>query len=264
MEYLIIKWGGKEYRIEGISGETSVLQLKQLIQEQTEVRPERQKLLNLKLNGKPPGDEILLSSLPTKNGAKIMMMGSLEKDILASLTPPSNLPYVRNDLDDTDEETAVEFRPENLAKVQHRIEKCDIQIRNAFRPGKKLLVLDIDYTLFDHRSTGETARFLMRPYLHEFLTSAFKDYDIAIWSATSLKWIKEKMRLLGCDAHTDYKLAFFMDCRHMISVHTQKYGVVEVKPLGVIWGKFPTVHQGEHHYARRPPTKLPHEPSKRP
>jgi hypothetical protein len=41
---------------------------------------------------------------------------------------------------------------------------------NPPREGKKLLVLDIDYTLFDHRSTAENPAELMRPYLHEFLT----------------------------------------------------------------------------------------------
>lgn len=44
---------------------------------------------------------------------------------------------------------------------------------NEPRPGKKLLVLDIDYTLFDHRSAAETGNELMRPFLHEFLTSAY-------------------------------------------------------------------------------------------
>jgi len=45
---------------------------------------------------------------------------------------------------------------------------------NEPRPGKKLLVLDIDYTLFDHRSVAETGNELMRPFLHEFLTSAYE------------------------------------------------------------------------------------------
>jgi len=44
---------------------------------------------------------------------------------------------------------------------------------NEPRSGKKLLVLDIDYTLFDHRSAAETGNELMRPFLHEFLTSAY-------------------------------------------------------------------------------------------
>lgn len=45
---------------------------------------------------------------------------------------------------------------------------------NDPRPGKKLLVLDIDYTLFDHRSVAESGIELMRPYLHDFLESAYK------------------------------------------------------------------------------------------
>jgi len=45
---------------------------------------------------------------------------------------------------------------------------------NDPRPGKKLLVLDIDYTLFDHRSAAESGIELMRPYLHDFLESAYE------------------------------------------------------------------------------------------
>ena len=75
-------------------------------------------------------------------------------------------------------------------------------------------MLDIDYTLFDHRSTAENPLELMRPCkltivalvlttfvsfvfgvvtmflllfcvdLHEFLTAVYAEYDIMIWSAT--------------------------------------------------------------------------------
>ena len=49
---LIIKWAGKEYPINGLSSASSVLSLKELIYEKTNVLPARQKLLNLKLKGK--------------------------------------------------------------------------------------------------------------------------------------------------------------------------------------------------------------------
>ena len=43
-----------------------------------------------------------------------------------------------------------------------------------------------------------------------------------------MKWIEEKMKLLGCDRNPGYKLAFYLDSRAMISIHTEKYGVIEV------------------------------------
>ncbi|XP_026115127.1 ubiquitin-like domain-containing CTD phosphatase 1 isoform X1 [Carassius auratus] len=78
----------------------------------------------------------------------------------------------------------------------------------------------------------------MRPYLHEFLTSAYEDYDIVIWSATSMKWIDAKMKELGVTDNPNYKITFMLDNAAMITVHTLKRGVVEVKPLGVIWDKY--------------------------
>lgn len=126
-----------------------------------------------------------------------------------------------------------------LAKVNKRIRDYAIKELNAPRPDKKLLVLDIDYTLFDHRSVAETGSELMRPYLHEFLTAAYEDYDIVIWSATGMRWIEEKMKLLGVNTHSDYKILFYLDSCAMISVYTADRGVTDVKPLGVIWGRYP-------------------------
>ena len=48
---ITIKWAGKEYPIEGLTATTTVYNLKELIQEKTNVLPARQKLLNLKLKG---------------------------------------------------------------------------------------------------------------------------------------------------------------------------------------------------------------------
>jgi len=236
---IVIKWAGKEYPIEGLTNETSVLSLKELIYEKTNVLPARQKLLNLKHKGKPPTDETLLVNLNLKNGAKIMMMGSSEQAI-KDVSEVINDPSVINDFDeDIAQQLSTEYREEYLNKVSNRVKSYEVKILNEPREGKKLLVLDIDYTLFDHKSAAETGRELMRPYLHEFLTTAYEDYDIVIWSATNMKWIEEKMKVLGCDNHPGYKLAFYLDSRAMISIHADKYGVIEVKPLGVIWGKFP-------------------------
>ncbi|KAJ8983826.1 hypothetical protein NQ317_008952 [Molorchus minor] len=216
----------------------NILDLKKEIEKLTGVRPERQKLLNLKLKGKVPNEECRLGQLKLKQNFKLMMMGSLEEDIAEANTAPTDLPEVINDLDIEEDEVAIENQEVYLAKVEKRIKDYEIKMLNDLRPDKNLLVLDIDYTLFDHRSTAQTGAELMRPYLHEFLTSAYESYDIVIWSATRMKWIEEKMKLLGVHNNPNYKIAFYLDYLAMISVHTPKYGVMDVKPLGVIWGKF--------------------------
>ena len=67
----------------------------------------------------------------------------------------------------------------------------------------------------------------------------FQKKTFATRSATNMRWIEEKMKLLGCDKNPNYKLSFYLDSRAMISIQTEKYGIVDVKPLGVIWGKYP-------------------------
>ncbi|KAJ1522510.1 hypothetical protein ONE63_001700 [Megalurothrips usitatus] len=236
---IVVKWSGKEYEIDSLSPTDTVASLKDTIRKRTGVLPERQKLLNLKHKGKNPENDVHLSATNIKPGFKIMMMGSLEEEIEAVSLPPEDLPDVVNDFDiPEEEEVEVCNREVYLSKVAKRISDYKIVERNPPRPGKKLLVLDIDYTLFDHRSPAETGYELMRPFLHEFLTEAYKEYDIVIWSATSMKWIEEKMKLLGVASNTAYKITFYMDYLAMITVHTSKYGTVNVKPLGVIWGKY--------------------------
>ncbi|XP_014220059.1 ubiquitin-like domain-containing CTD phosphatase 1 [Copidosoma floridanum] len=235
---ITVKWSGEEYPITDIEENDTVLSLKNKIHKLTGVRPERQKLLNLKFKGKAAQDNDIISQLGLKQGFKLMMMGSREEDIAEVSQAPENMPEVINDLDIEEEEVEIEKAEIYLAKIQKRIETYKIEELSPLREGKKLLVLDIDYTLFDHRSVAESGIELMRPYLHEFLTSAYKNYDIVIWSATSMKWINEKMRLLGVTNNPNYKIAFHVDSLAMISVHTPKYGVVDVKPLGVIWGKY--------------------------
>ncbi|ROT68035.1 ubiquitin-like domain-containing CTD phosphatase 1 isoform X1 [Penaeus vannamei] len=238
MKTVTVKWNGKEYDVEVDEAIMTVRDFKNAIEKQTCVRPERQKLLNLKLKGKAPDDSTKMSAISLRPGTKIMMMGSLEASVEEAQRIPDDLPPVINDLDIEEEEVAIENRSEYLQKVERRVKDYEVKMLNEMRPGKKLLVLDIDYTLFDHRSTAETGAELMRPFLHEFLTSAYKNYDIVIWSATSMKWIEEKMKLLGVSSHPDYKIAFYLDSLAMITIETQKYGVIEVKPLGVVWGKY--------------------------
>eukprot|EP00069_Balaena_mysticetus_P009598 bmy_06459T0 len=266
---IIVKWGGQEYSVTTLSEDDTVLDLKQFLKTLTGVLPERQKLLGLKVKGKPAENDVKLGALKLKPNTKIMMMGTREESLEDVLGPPPDNDDVINDFDIEDEVVEVENREENLLKISRRVKEYKVEILNPPREGKKLLVLDVDYTLFDHRSCAETGVELMRPYLHEFLTSAYEDYDIVIWSATNMKWIEAKMKELGVSTNANYKITFMLDSAAMITVHTPRRGLIDkdwrniseylvaffgtnwiivsnitslienkVKPLGVIWGKF--------------------------
>ena len=181
MPSFVIKWSGADYAV-SVEDSQTVADLKNVVFNRTGVRPDRQKLLGLKAAGKAATDETVISDLNLKPNAKIMLMGSREEDIAQASERPEGLPEVVNDLDIPEEaEIAIQNQSEYLAKIEKRVRDIKVEMLNAPRPGKKLLVLDIDYTLFDHRSVAESPDQLMRPYLHEFLTSAYADYDIVIW-----------------------------------------------------------------------------------
>lgn len=188
--------------------------------------------------GKAATDDDTIGKLSIKSGFKLMLMGSREEDIAEASQAPEDMPEVVNDLDLEEEEVEIEKAEIYLSKIERRIRDYKIEELNPLRENKKLLVLDIDYTLFDHRSVASSGAELMRPYLHEFLTRAYVHYDIVIWSATNMKWINEKMKLLGVSRHPNYKIAFHLDSLAMISVRTPTWGVVNVKPLGIIWGRY--------------------------
>lgn len=178
-----IRWSGKDIEI-SLPLDATILDLKLKLFDDTNVPTERQKLLGLKgADGKLAGEEVELATLNLKPTTKVMMMGSPLVD------EPE---WTENDaiVDDFGKGASaaleVKDRPENLKKIEDRVKRYQFKQLNAPRAGKKLLVLDIDYTLFDHRSTVESVTELMRPYLHEFLTAVHPYYDIWIWSATSM------------------------------------------------------------------------------
>ena len=69
-----IKWAGKTYEIR-LDHSSKIINLRDELYKQTQVRPERQKLIGLKGSDA----DALLGSY--KTGKPIMMIGSAEKDI---------------------------------------------------------------------------------------------------------------------------------------------------------------------------------------
>lgn len=240
---LAVKWSGKEYTVR-VCGDDTVGELKRRICEVTNVLPKRQKLLYPKVGSKLADDSLLLSQIPLKASVKMTMMGTVEGDILVD---PVESPEIIDDFElGQDEAVDIKDKEVNKQKLRRRIEQFKIEVRNPCRQGKKLLVLDIDYTLFDHRSTAENPLQLMRPYLHEFLSAIYAEYDIMIWSATSMKWVELKMGELGVLNNPNYKITALLDHMAMITVQSDTRGVFDCKPLGLIWAKFPEFYSAKN------------------
>ncbi|KAK7805267.1 hypothetical protein U0070_025014 [Myodes glareolus] len=187
---IIVKWGGQEYSVTTLSEDDTVLDLKQFLKTLTGVLPERQKLLGLKVKGKPAENDVKLGALKLKPNTKIMMMGTREESLEDVLCPPPDNDDVINDFDIEDEIVEVENREENLLKISRRVKEYKVEVLNPPREGKKLLVLDVDYTLF-----GESA--------------------------------KE----LGVSTNANYKITFMLDSAAMITVHTPRRGLIDIRPF---------------------------------
>lgn len=246
---LRIKWGPSTYPIE-LTPDSTIADLKQLLFELTEVLPKRQKVLGLpRVPGGPPSDDLPLSSLSLRQEQKLLLIGSREADISGVNDGQHESIYVVNDLDveydgenmKTDPVT-LRMKPAHRRRLERRVTSTEFRIINPPRQGKKLLVLDLDYTLFDCRSPAQNFDDLARPGLHSFLASVYRFYDIVVWSQTSWRWLEAKLTELSMLSSEQYKLAFVLDRTSMFQIQSWRGDQPfphEVKALEIIWRKFP-------------------------
>ncbi|KAG0269231.1 DNA N-glycosylase and apurinic/apyrimidinic (AP) lyase [Linnemannia exigua] len=235
---LTAQWNGKKLPFE-VDLDYTIGELKNKLMELTNVEPKRQKLMLVR--GKLPDDNVVLSSLSLKNNQTFLMMGTPEAKVIKA---PEVMPDVLNDLEEdyTPDDEAFASMAQNQKSLRSTIAKCDINIMHPLRPGKKLLVLDLDYTLIDCKALNNPLIEVMRPGLHEFLSVCYEEYDIVIWSQTSWRALEAKVTTIGLLTHADYKISFVMDISTMFSVLSQRDGKPfkhQVKALDIIYSKFP-------------------------
>jgi hypothetical protein len=127
----------------------------------TNVRPHHQKLVLAGAKGKLQ-DDALLQSLGLKPGSsnKLMVIGNPEDQLVMDDDEKAAALEPFDDLD-------VDYRPSELLAlrddptIRAKVEKYYARVKDTFtlinpiRPNKKLLVLDLDYTLFDMKGSSE-------------------------------------------------------------------------------------------------------------
>ncbi|THG99973.1 hypothetical protein EW026_g2480 [Hermanssonia centrifuga] len=241
---LSFTWAGKPFTLQ--IAETDSL---------TKVPPERQKILGL-IKGKLPSDEVLIQDLKLVPGKKFTLVGTPQGD---EIKDPSRmaiiqlefLPDVVNDLDvdfSADPAAAAVYVNDqrNLRKIKEHTQKLEINVMYPLREGKRLLVLDIDYTILDTKPLTSGAlppQECARPRLHEFLEAVYPYYDICIWSQTSWIWLETKLVELGMiGGPHNYQISFVLDKTSMFTVFSKRDGKQfkhSVKALQIIWNHFP-------------------------
>ncbi|KAJ9538201.1 hypothetical protein OSB04_030934 [Centaurea solstitialis] len=250
---LTVKWSGKEYTLR-VCADNSVADLKRRICRLTNVLPNRQKLLYPKIGSKLSDDSTLLSTLSLKSSLKMTMIGTVEDDIIVDQV---DAPEIVDDFGIVVDIKDKEVNKQKLRGCVEQYKACSllfIELRNPCREGKKLLVLDIDYTLFDHHSKAENPLDLMRPCKKLPLISLENikmminnhKYDIIIWSATSMKKVEWKMGVLGVLNNPSYKITALLDNLAMIRVQSDSRDDFRCKPLGLIWAHFPEFYSSKN------------------
>ncbi|KAJ3900889.1 HAD-like domain-containing protein [Lentinula edodes] len=246
---LQLTWAGKPFSLD-IADSDRVLDLKTALHDLTRVPPERQKILGL-VKGKLPPDQGRISDLKLTTGKKFTLLGTPEGDEIKDPAQLGNLPDVVNDLDidftkDPNAVKRYKHDQRNIRKVKEMTDKLSVNIIHPLREGKKLLVLDIDYTILDTKpltSGSLPPAECARPKLHEFLEAIYPYYDICIWSQTSWIWLETKLVELGMiGANRNYQISFVLDKTCMFTVFTERDGQEwqhSVKALQIIWNHFP-------------------------
>ncbi|KAF8709745.1 Beta-eliminating lyase, partial [Rhizoctonia solani] len=249
--YISLKftWSAKEYTV-SIAESDCVLDLKDKLFSLTRVPNERQKILGL-VKGKLPDDSVRVAEMKFSPGKKFTLVGTPAGEEFKEISE-DQLPDVVNDLDLQIDAASAEAKSmaqdkRNIRKILEAAKNLNINVMHPLRPGKKLLVLDLDYTLLDTKPLTSgmlPAEECARPGLHEFLELVYRHYDICIWSQTKWTWLEAKLVELGMvgDESRNYKISFVLDHVPMFKVFSTRDGKPfshAVKALRIIWEHFP-------------------------
>jgi ubiquitin-like domain-containing CTD phosphatase 1 len=182
-----LQWRGQVFDFGEVDiNSICVRDIKMMVSEETGITSKRIKLIGVFGGaGTSDNDVIMLNQFEKKiKKGKIVVsvMGTPDEELAAfeQGAEPSGTEGVLNDFNHNFTPASKEWH--NLKRFTDSLEINFIQ---EPRPGKKLLVLDLDHTILDFSSRENvTAEQMKRPFMDFFLETMYESYDIAIWSQT--------------------------------------------------------------------------------
>jgi len=238
---LVGKWGARAVEITLSPADWNTLtfeEFRKLLESETDIPADKMKILGVaNPEGKPPHCDLVKDLVFKKSDRSFMLIGTARGNFLRD--PGDYDPDAEEACSTYD--ICVPFLS-IVQKITVALETTDLRWINNADPSKKLLVLDLDYTLFDCQGTRDARLPISeykRPFFDSFLKEAFESYNLCIWSQTSWTWVEAKVTELGMLNSRDYNLVFVLDQSSMFTIRTRKPGSDErahqVKALEVIW-----------------------------
>lgn len=234
---LCARWGAQSVPVvlSPADWETLTLgELKQRLDAELNVPHDRMRLMGITGGGGgQPGESERICTLVFKKPGSFMLVGTAREHHLREEVPekeavPDPGSVIRSEL--------------HLQRLQAAILATEIHVLKPPREGSRLLVLDLDYTVFDCKSSAPIEK-CKRPFTDELLTQVYPYYDLVVWSQTRWHWVEAKLTELGLLTHPRFSISFCMDRSSMFTVTSMdrrgQPRIHEVKALEVIWAKFP-------------------------
>ncbi|KAF2895077.1 hypothetical protein ILUMI_11106 [Ignelater luminosus] len=212
----------------------------------TDLEPSSQLFVNLPLPGNIEEDSYLFWQLDLKPGFILKVTNKFKEDpTVACLDSTINWAHLQfqsnlvldliKELSEATASTSklhIEKQPVNNNQIENNE---DYKALSEPRPGKKLVVLDIDRTIFDYGSSNMCCA--TRPFLEIFLKGIYDNFDIGIWSATDMDSVLAKLFAMGMLDNPNYKVLFCLNVNAMIPVTVDKKRY-RVKPLQTVWNRY--------------------------
>lgn len=204
--HLSIKHSSQQYSIE-ISPTATLSMLKHQLYIITHIRVEHQKLIIPKSKIKLHDDDVLNTIFVDESNTKCMLIGTPETQLERLAAQQDAMKALQDEIIDDLEIGDMEYmnnenlinNPKIQKKLTEAINTTNINFINPPRANKKLLVLDIDYTIWDMKTspTDTNSHILKRPYTDTMLSELYLHYDFVFWSQTNWRYLEMKLTDMG-------------------------------------------------------------------